>query len=91
MWLCGGHSIKMGIGMSYHVFHVTTRKRTRVHDGSCGHCRHGAGHANQRKCNSGTTGWSPPFETLKQAEAYMELQFAHFPDRGRCKRCISGA
>jgi hypothetical protein len=77
--------------MSYYVFHVTTRKRTRVHDGSCGHCRNGAGHPNQRKSGSGATGWSRPFETLEQAEAYMELRFPQFTDKGRCKRCISGA
>jgi hypothetical protein len=77
--------------MSYYVSHMTPHKRARVHDGSCVHCRDGAGQANQQKSGSGAMGWSQPFETLEQAEAYMERQFTHFTDKGRCKHCLSEA
>ncbi len=75
--------------MAYYVSHMTPHKRARVHEGSCVHCRDGQGQENQAKSNSGATGWSRPFETIAQAEAYMRQQFPHFTDTGRCRYCAS--
>jgi hypothetical protein len=74
--------------MAYYVSHMTPHRRARVHAGSCVHCREGQGQENQEKNNSGATGWSPPFETLVQAEAYMEREFPRFTDKGKCRVCL---
>ena len=76
--------------MAYYVSHMKPHKRARVHDGCCEHCRDGLGQENQAKNNSGATGWSRPFETITQAEAYMEMQFPNFTDKGRCGHCLPG-
>ena len=76
--------------MAFYVFHATPMKRARVHEGSCIHCRNGMGQENQDKTGSGATGWSAPFATVAEAEAYMQDQFSHFTDLGLCQTCKPG-
>ena len=74
--------------MAYYVSHMTPQKRARVHEGSCSHCREGRGQEGQERTNSGATGWSQPFDTITQAEAYMRHQFPHFTNKARCGHCL---
>ena len=76
--------------MNYYVSHMTPHKRARIHKGSCVHCREGQGQENQKKSDSGSTGWSPPLKTLAEAEAYMERTFPKFTDKGTCQHCKPG-
>jgi hypothetical protein len=76
--------------MNYYVSHMTPHKRARIHKGSCVHCREGQGQENQEKSDSGSTGWSQPFGTLADAEAYMERTFPKFTDKGKCQYCKPG-
>lgn len=76
--------------MSYYVSHMTPIKRSRIHKGSCVHCRDGQGQENQEKSNSGATGWSPRFDSLAEAEAYMDRAFPKFTDKGKCAHCKPG-
>jgi hypothetical protein len=73
--------------MNYYVSHMTPIKRARIHKGTCAHCREGQGQENQEKNNSGATGWSRPFVTVSEAEAYMANNFPTFTDTGRCQHC----
>lgn len=77
----------MGRSMKYYVSHMTPHGRARVHRGDCVHCRDGQGQENQERTGSGATGWSPPFDTLEDAEDYMEREFPGFKDTGFCAHC----
>jgi hypothetical protein len=84
-------SMELRDQMSYYVSHMTPMKRARIHKGDCVHCRDGQGQENQEKNNSGATGWSQRFETLAEAEAYMDREFPRFTDKGKCNYCNPGA
>ena len=75
--------------MAYYVSNIGPAGRARVHNGTCVHCRNGLGE-NQAKSGSRATGWSRPFETLEEAEAYMRAQFPNYADVGKCKHCKPG-
>jgi hypothetical protein len=76
--------------MAFYVSYMTPHGRARIHKGECIHCRDGLGQENQQKTGSGATGWSRPFDTLAEAEAYMAAQFPKFQDRGLCQHCRPG-
>lgn len=71
----------------FFVFYGKPRRRTRVHDGDCTHCRHGEGQENQHKTGSGATGWIGPFDTLKEAE--RKMRSFGYKDSGLCQKCLS--
>lgn len=73
--------------MAFYVSHMTPHQRARIHKGSCPHCREGQGQENQQKTGSGATGWSAPFATLTEAEAFMKAEFSGFRDTGLCRHC----
>ena len=72
--------------MIFYVFYGKPRKRTRVHDAECKHCRHGQGQEKQDKNGSGATGWNGPFATLNQAKKNMNA--FGYPDSGLCQTCL---
>jgi hypothetical protein len=76
--------------MAYYVSHMRSAGRARVHNGSCVHCRNVQVQEKPAKSGSGATGWSRPFETLGEAEAYMRAQFPNYVDVGKCKLCEPG-
>lgn len=72
--------------MTFYVFYGKPRRRTRVHDAECKHCRYGQGQENQHKTGSEATGWLGPFDTLREAERQMN-RFG-FKDSGHCQTCL---
>jgi len=76
--------------MAFYVSHMTPHKRARIHMGDCGHCRNGQGQENQAKTGSGATGWSPPLQTVAEAEAYPWTAQER-DEVARTRRVVSGA
>jgi cytochrome c len=90
-WSMSPCQITRSSGMAFYVSHMTPHRRARIHKGDCVHCRDGRGQENQARTGSGATGWSPPLETVTEAEAYMEREFPRFTNKGKCPYCMKEA
>lgn len=72
--------------MAFYVSFSSAAGKSRIHLSSCPHCRDGSIDHDAHMAIS----WSPTLNTLSQAESYAMRMFAHFRDRGKCDRCMSG-
>ena len=78
--------------MAFFVKVIPPGGRARIHSGKCDHCRDGRGQENQDK-GSGPTYWQPAFpdpgyETVIEAQVFMEGLGPRFTDTGRCPYCM---
>jgi hypothetical protein len=72
--------------MAFYVYFASATGRTRIHLGSCPHCRDG--HAADKE-SPPMGGWSKAFGNLSEAEAYVKRMFPWFKDKRKCHHCLS--
>ncbi|WP_119389615.1 hypothetical protein [Taklimakanibacter lacteus] len=71
--------------MAFYVYFASATGKTRIHLGSCPHCRDGRA---ADKENQG--GWTQAFRTLSEAEGYVSRMFPWFKDKKKCHHCLTG-
>jgi hypothetical protein len=72
--------------MKFFVFQSPMANRARVHAETCIYC------CGPQEENGAAMGWSGPFDTFAQADAFMRKTYGHkYLDIGNCFRCAPGA